>query len=92
MLYLPVTHCIISFVLSKFATLVLRGTNPKTISRRSEPYQRSQRVIKSCEAYPYLDLCPGKQQSHLFSPAISDSVRSLYLSIAPIFSATLPTP
>ncbi|WZZ66314.1 hypothetical protein YC2023_077684 [Brassica napus] len=29
MLHLPVTYYIISFVLSKFATLVLRGTNPK---------------------------------------------------------------
>ena len=51
-------------------------------------------VIKSCEAYPYLDLCPGKQQSHLFSPAISDSVAPYispsHPSSAPLFQHPKP--
>lgn len=59
MLSLPVTYFIISFVLIKFAMLVLRGANPKPflgeVSRN-----RRHRVRKCCEAYPSLDFCRGK--------------------------------
>lgn len=79
MLYLPATYFYHFFCFKRICYVGSSWNKPKTFSRRSEPNQKRERVIKCCEAYPSLEICRGKQQRHLFSPAISYSF-SLYIS------------
>lgn len=56
--------------------------------------QKKEIVRKYCETYPSSDFCGGRQQRHLFSPAVSDSfspsIFPLHQSSTPLFQHPNP--